>query len=137
MISGSLINAKVAAHHSEKDLDNIFNTSAGNKNGPISISMYNNQNIQRKPRPYTAPIDTENNPNKNNWLKKYDKLPPVPEENGDEVKDTRLPDFKPPANLSVPTRVCQEGYRQEQLSEIESIKNRLAQDNCPVNMLTL
>jgi len=68
--------------------------------------MYNASNSQKKPRPYTAPIETENNPNKNNWLKKYDKLPPVPEEGADtEAKDTRLPDFKPPANLSVPTRV--------------------------------
>jgi hypothetical protein len=77
-------------------------------------------------------------PQKNNWLKKYEKLQPVPEEGAEvEVKDTRLPDFKPPAVLRVPTRADIEGYRQEELQEIESIKNRLAQDNCIVDVLTL
>jgi hypothetical protein len=48
-----------------------------------------------------------------------------------------MPDFKPPATLRVPFRTDNEGYRQQQLLEIEAIKNRLAQDNCLVDITTL
>ena len=37
----------------------------------------------------------------------------------------------------VPTRTPAESYRQDQLREIESIKDRLASDNCQLSMLTL
>jgi len=82
----------------------------------------------------TAPTSS-----KNNWLKKYEKLQPVPEEGGEvpEVKDTRLPEFKPPTGLGFTTRGLTEGYRQEQIQEIEAIKDRLAKDNCQLSMLTL
>lgn len=63
----------------------------------------------------------------------------VPEEGGDtiEVKDTRLPDFKPPPGLSLPPRTMAEELRQEQISEIEAIKDRLAKDNCELSIKTL
>ena len=76
--------------------------------------------------------------NINSWLKKYEKRQPVPEEGAEiEVKDARLPEFKPPTGLVVPTRGLTEGYRLEQLREIEAIKDRLASDNCQLSMLTL
>lgn len=63
----------------------------------------------------------------------------MPEEGGDTIdkRDLRLPDFKPPSSLSVPTRTMAESLRQEQISEIEAIKDRLAKDNCPLSILTL
>jgi hypothetical protein len=39
--------------------------------------------------------------------------------------------------LRVPFRTDNEGYRQQQLQEIESIKIKLAADNCLVDIKTL
>jgi len=62
----------------------------------------------------------------------------VPEEGGDTIeKDTRLPDFKPPSDLSLPPRTMQEELRQEQINEIVAIKDRLARDNCELSIKTL
>ena len=68
--SGSLINAKVA-HHDH--LDNAFNNNNPDQfNGPVSISLYNQSlSSAQKSRPLTAPVE---GPQKNNWLKKYEKL---------------------------------------------------------------
>lgn len=55
----------------------------------------------------------------------------VPEEGFDDHKDTRLPDFKQPKELIPPNRGMIDGYRLEQMQEIEAIKDRLAKDNCP------
>jgi hypothetical protein len=99
----------------------------------MTISLYYKAPGQQ--RPFTAPSGShhpENGPyTKNNWLKQYEKLPAVPEEGADgaaDIKDTRLPDFKPPASLSIPTRTCQDGFKQEHIREIESIKDKLAKD---------
>ncbi len=107
--SGSLINASKSVH--QNDRDNVFNNNNPDQfNGPITMSLYNQAH---KMRPLTAPTE---GPQKNNWLKKYEKLQPVPEEGAEvEVKDTRLPEFKPPAMLRIPTRADIEGYRQEEL----------------------
>ncbi len=66
-------------------------------------------------------------------------MPVVPEEEGaaQSVKDDRLPDFKPPPGLEVINRGAMDGYRLEQIRELETIKQRLAKDNCPQNMMTL
>jgi hypothetical protein len=53
------------------------------------------------------------------------------------VEDTRLPDFKPPAGLGLLSRCGTDGYRIEQMKEIEAIKERLARDHCPQNVVTL
>ena len=63
------------------------------------------------------------------------KLPVVPEE--EEVKDTRLPDFKNPEGINLVSRGGVDGHRQEQANEIESIKERLAKDNYHMSMVTL
>ena len=63
------------------------------------------------------------------------KLPVVPEE--EEIKDTRLPDFKNPEGINLVSRGGVDGYRQEQANEIESIKERLAKDNYHMSMVTL
>ena len=128
--SGSLIGAKRQTDF----IDNVFNNNNPDQfNGPVTMSLYNQGN---KARPFTAPL--EGQPSKNNWLKKYEKLQPVPEEGVEaEIKDTRLPDFKPPSTLRVPFRTDNEGYRHQQLQEIESIKIRLAADHCLVDVKTL
>ncbi len=105
MYSGSLIGLSKPADI----IDNVFNNNNPDQfNGPVSISLYNQAN---KSRPLTAPVDV---PQKNNWLKKYEKLQPVPEEGAEvEFKDTRFPDFKPQPNLRIPFRTDNEGYRQQ------------------------
>lgn len=50
----------------------------------------------------TAPIQ-------NNWLSGFEKLPPVPEEDG--YTSYKLPDFKTPAGLNALSRGAVEGYR--------------------------
>lgn len=107
MQSGSLIGAQKSVDF----VDNVFNNNNPDQyNGPVSISLYNQAN---KARPFTAPLE---GPPKNNWLKKYEKLQPVPEEGAEvEFKDTRFPDFKPPSTLRVPFRTDNEGYRQQQM----------------------
>jgi hypothetical protein len=52
-------------------------------------------------------------------------------------KDTRLPEFKSVPNLAAPTRTMADSLRQDQIREIEAIKDRLARDNCQLSILTL
>lgn len=75
-------------------------------------------------------------PTSNNWFKGMEKLAPVPEE-GEEPKDTRLPDFQQKPDLQKAARGAIDGYRLEQINEIESIKEKLARDHCPQSMVTL
>ena len=99
----------------------FVSTSKGNE--VYSLSVYNK--AQKYTRPLTAPTQ-------NNWFKGLQKLPAVPEEGEmPEPVDTRLPEFKPPKDLNLIQRGAIDGYRQEQISEINSIKERLAKDNCP------
>ena len=49
----------------------------------------------------------------------------------EDEKEDRLPDFHPPADCRLVARDDLEGYRQEQLKEIESIKDCLAQNYIP------
>ena len=67
-------------------------------------------------------------PTQNGWFIP-DKLHPVPEE--EAQSDGRLPDFKTPSGLNLISRGGVDGYRLEQIKEIESIKERLARDHCP------
>ena len=98
-MSGSLIGASTRF---EKDhVDNTFvHSSMGLPTSPFTLSMYTREEDYR--RPTTAPTNK-----KPDWLKKYAKLQPVPEEGAGEVevKDTRLPDFKVPPKLTHPTRL--------------------------------
>ena len=140
--SGKIINAIKAIQGSNGDLlDSAL--LAGGSQKPLTLSLYNKSETFRT-RPLTAPV----NHNLNNgigtaqsqaWTKRYEKLDPVPEEGGDTIdqRDLRLPDFKAPSSLSVPARTMAESLRQEQISEIEAIKDRLAKDNCPLSILTL
>jgi len=84
------------------------------------LSVYNGN--AKYARPLTAPTQQ-------NWFTKFEKLQPVPEE--DAVTDTRLPDFKVPAGLDLLSRGAIDGFRIEQMHELESIKERLARDHCP------
>jgi hypothetical protein len=59
----------------------------------------------------------------------FEKLPAVAEY--EEEPDNRLPNFKVPADLSLISRSGIDGYRLEQIKEIESIKERMARDHCP------
>lgn len=58
----------------------------------------------------------------------FEKLPAVEEET---QQDNRLPNFKVPADLGLISRSGIDGYRLEQIREIESIKERMARDHCP------
>jgi hypothetical protein len=84
--------------------------------------------VEKYSRPMTAP-------SKQNWLKAFDKLQPVDEE--ESVIDNRLPEFKNKEQLNLLSRGQVDGYRLEQIKEIESIKDRLARDHCPQSMVTL
>jgi hypothetical protein len=65
----------------------------------------------------------------------FEKLPGVVIE--EEEVDNRLPNFKVPPDLNLISRSGIDGYRLEQMKEIESIKERLARDHCPQSMVTL
>jgi hypothetical protein len=58
------------------------------------------------------------------------------EEGGPPV-DTRLPDFKNGSNLGMLARSTVDGYRLEQMKEIEGIKETLALKGFPQSMVTL
>ena len=140
--SGKIINATKAIQGANGELLDSALLSAGSQK-PLTLSLYNKTETYRN-RPQTAPANHNLNNGINTaqsqpWLKLYDQLAPVPEELGDtiEQRDLRLPDFKPPSALSLPARTMAESLRQEQLSEIEAIKDRLAKDNCSLSILTL
>ena len=82
-------------------------------------------------RPQTAAASLQNN-----WTKAFDKLQPVAEED-EQGKDNKLPDFEVPEGMNMISRSCVDGYRVEQMNEIESIKERLAKDHCPQSIVTL
>jgi len=121
--SGQLINAPP---HDEQLLDNVFVSSSKGAEA-YSLSLYNR--ADKYARPLTAPTQ-------NNWFRGMEKLAPVPEEE-QEPKDTRLPEFQQKPELQKISRAAIDGYRLEQISEIESIKEKLAKDNCPQSMVTL
>ena len=109
----------------EQNLDNVF-VSSSKGNEAYSLSVYNR--ADKFSRPQTAPVQ-------NNWFKGMQKLPAVPEEEENQAPpDTRLPDFKVPKELQPIGRGAIDGYRLEQINEIESIKEKLARDNCPQSM---
>eukprot|EP00347_Sterkiella_histriomuscorum_P008883 403343381 len=117
---GELINARTP-FTDEQNLDNVF-VSSSKGSDAYSLSVYNR--AEKFARPLTAPTQ-------NNWFKGMQKLQPVPEEEETQVPDTRFPDFKVPKELQPISRGAIDGFRLEQVNEIESIKERLARDNCP------
>ncbi|CDW84410.1 UNKNOWN [Stylonychia lemnae] len=123
---GDLINA--VPNFTEDSLDNVF-VSSNKGSDAYSLSVYNR--ADKYTRPQTAPTQ-------NNWFKGMQKLQPVAEEEEHPVEpDTRLPEFKVPPGLQALSRGAIDGYRLEQVSEIESIKERLARDGFPQSMVVL
>jgi hypothetical protein len=59
------------------------------------------------------------------------KLPPGAAEEGGPPVDTRLPDFKNASSLGMLARSTIDGYRLEQMKEIEGIKETLALKGFP------
>jgi hypothetical protein len=125
---GSLINAAIP-NFDEANLDNVFVSSSKGADA-YSLSVYNRAEKYSQ-RPQTAPTQP-------NWFRGMEKLAPVPEEEAaGEPVDTRLPEFKQQPGLNMISRTAMDGYRLEQVNEIESIKERLARDHCPQSMVTL
>ncbi len=115
--------------------DNVFiNSSQPEKE--YTLSVFNRQEAFQK-RPFTAPT-------KHNWLKEVGIPEPVPEgqeiileEKIEDEKDERFPDFHPPDDCRLVARDNLEGFRQEQMKEIETIKDLLAQNYIPQSVATL
>jgi hypothetical protein len=76
--------------------------SSSKGNETYTLSVYNRANKYN--RPFTAPTTQD-------WMKGFEKLPPVPEE--DAVSDNRLPDFKAPAGFNMLNRNSVDGHRLE------------------------
>lgn len=117
--------------------ENVFINSATPEQ-EYTLSVYNRAKTFSR-RPFTAPTQ-------HNWLKEVGIPEPVPEGQEiipeakveeDDAKSQKLPDFKPPSECRMIARDDIEGYRQEQLKEIESIKDCLAQNYIPQSIATL
>lgn len=127
--SGSLINASSTAD--ENNLDNVFTTSS-NANQVYSLSLYNRSNSFVERQQKHAVQQT--------WMRSVENLQPVPEEPGapEAASPAKgLPDFQLPADLKPVAKDSIEAYKLQQMIEVESIKTRLDQDNCPQSVAVI
>lgn len=123
---------KENAEPNSKNLDIVlFSMKPENE---ITLSVYNKKETFFRTRPNTAPMAGQ-----------FERLPgqalplkPVPEEGEGDLETyvaperIKLPEFKDQMHLV--ERSAAEAYKQEQLREIEMIKQAMSQDGCPQNI---
>eukprot|EP00347_Sterkiella_histriomuscorum_P017546 403348926 len=114
----------------ENNLDNVFLTST--KGADVySLSLYNNAN--QFARPNTSSQQSQ-------FMRSLEKLTTLQqpgEEDFINAPDRRLPEFQVPKGLGLLSRAAVDGYRLQQMNEIELIKEKLARDNCPQDITTI